>query len=146
MTFLSAQQPAMVLVDDDHHSARLLTRMIEAHGGPTVNRFSDSAAAFDFLVEASMRPGTEIPCLAVVDLKSTSTATRDFIARLKFEAPDLTVVAMSPTLDRDTRNGLLNAGAAAVFERHSNIDLYRREAANIVSFWVRNQRLDAVGT
>ena len=40
---------------------------------------------------------------------------------------------------------LLDAGASAVFERHSDISLYRREAGNIVAFWVRNQRLDAVG-
>ncbi|MFT3980650.1 MAG: hypothetical protein QM687_09300 [Ferruginibacter sp.] len=53
---------------------------------------------------------------------------------------------MAPTLDRDIRNELLDAGAAAVFERHSDITLYRREAASIIGFWVRNQRLDAVGT
>ena len=53
---------------------------------------------------------------------------------------------MSPTLDRETRNGLLDAGASAVFERHGELNAYRREAANIVGFWVRSQRLDAVGT
>ena len=37
-------------------------------------------------------------------------------------------------------------GAAAVFERHGELNAYRREAANIVGFWVRTQRLDAVGT
>jgi hypothetical protein len=53
---------------------------------------------------------------------------------------------MAPSLDRNVRNGLLDAGAAAVFERHGELNAYRREAANIVGFWVRNQRLDAVGT
>jgi DNA-binding NtrC family response regulator len=146
MTFHSGNQPAIALVDDDYHSARLLTRMLEAHGGPQVRGFSDTAAARDFLVEVSMRPANDAQCMAIVDIKSTSTATRDFIARLKLDAPGLLVIAMAPSLDRETRNGLLNAGAAAVFERHADIELYRREAANIVAFWVRNQRLDAVGT
>ncbi len=84
--------------------------------------------------------------MAVVDLKSSSTATRDFVARLKQRVPELLVVAMAATLDREVRNELLEAGASAVFERHSDITLYRREAASIVAFWVRNQRLDAVGT
>ena len=53
---------------------------------------------------------------------------------------------VAASLDRDVRNELLDAGASAVFERHSDITLYRREAASIVAFWVRNQRLDAVGT
>ena len=33
MTTLSGRQPAIALVDDDYHSARLMTRMLEAHGG-----------------------------------------------------------------------------------------------------------------
>ena len=53
---------------------------------------------------------------------------------------------MAPTLDRTTRENLLDAGADAVFERHAELQAYRAEAAAIVSFWVRNQRLDAVGT
>ena len=65
---------------------------------------------------------------------------------LKQGAPKLLVVAMAPSLDREVRNGLLDAGAAAVFERHAELNAYRREAANIVGFWVRSQRLDAVGT
>ena len=58
----------------------------------------------------------------------------------------LVVVAMAPTLDRVVRDALLDAGADAVFERQADLQAYRSEAASIVSFWVRNQRLDAVGT
>ena len=85
--------------------------------------------------------------MAVVDLKSSSTATRDFVARLKNRAPQLLRVWRWPRASiANVRNELLDAGASAVFERHSDIALYRREAASIVAFWVRNQRLDAVGT
>jgi CheY-like chemotaxis protein len=146
MTSLSDRQPAIALVDDDYHSARLMTRMLEAHGGPQVSRMPDPEKAVETLSGVAATGPASSQCMAVVDLKSSSTATRDFVARLKHTAPQLLVVAMAPTLDREIRNELLDAGASAVFERHADLDLYRREAANIVAFWVRNQRLDAVGT
>ena len=84
--------------------------------------------------------------MAIIDLKASSTASRDFIIQMRRKAPGLLVIAMAPTLDRETRNALLDAGAAAVFERHGELNAYRREVASIVGFWVRSQRLDAVGT
>ena len=146
MTLSSSKQPTIALVDDDFHSARLLTRMLVAHGGPRVERLSDPQAAIDSLVAMEAAAPGASQCLVVVDLKGSSTATRDFIVKLKHDAPGLVIVAMSPSLDRDARNGLLDAGASAVFERHGELNAYRREAANIVGFWVRSQRLDAVGT
>jgi CheY-like chemotaxis protein len=145
MTTLSGRQSAIALVDDDYHSARLMTRMLEAHGCPQVTRIPDPETAVDTLAEAAATQQAGGQCMAVIDLKSSSGATREFVARLKLKAPQLLVVAMAPSLDRQVRNELLDAGASAVFERHSDITLYRREAANIVAFWVRNQRLDAVG-
>jgi ActR/RegA family two-component response regulator len=142
MTFLNARQPAIALVDDDYHSARLMTRTLEAHGAPSVSRMPDADRAVEQL--AGMSEASDF--LAVVDLKSSSTATRDFVERLKAIAPSMLVVAIAPSLDRETRGELIEAGAAAVFERHSDIALYRREAASIVDFWVRNQRLDRTGT
>ena len=146
MTTLSGRQPALALVDDDYHSARLMTRMLEAHGGPQVLRRPDPQIALEALAEAALTPTVAAHSMVIVDLKSSSTATRDFVSLLKHRAPQLLVVAMAPSLDREVRNELLDAGASAVFERHSDISFYRREAANIVAFWVRNQRLDAVGT
>ena len=146
MTLSSSRQPAIMLVDDDFHSARLLTRMLVAHGAPQVERLSDPQTAIASLTALeSPAPGAS-QRMVIVDLKGSSAATHDFIVKLKHEAPSLVIVAMSPSLDRDARNSLLDAGAAAVFERHSELGAYRREAANIVGFWVRNQRLDAVGT
>src|SRR5690606_28630616 len=129
------------LVDDDYHSARLMTRTLEACGAPSVSRMPDAERAVEAL--AMMAPQSEF--LAVVDLKASSTATRDFIERLKTRAPSVLVVAMATSLDRETRGKLIGAGAAAVFERHSDIALYRREAASIVDFWAR-QRLARTGT
>ncbi|MEO6015308.1 MAG: response regulator [Devosia sp.] len=146
MSIFSSRQPAIALVDDDYHSARLLTRMLEAHGAPQVARVDDTDEAVDALADAyHLNPGMP-PFMAVVDLKSSSNATRDFVLRLKTRAPHLLVVAMAPSLDRETRNALIDAGASAVFERHADIGAYRSEAASIVAFWVRNQHLDGVGT
>jgi CheY-like chemotaxis protein len=141
MTMSTTRQPAIALVDDDFHSARLMTRTLEACGAPPVSRMPDAERAVDAL--AGMTAHSEF--LAVVDLKSSSTATRDFIERLKARVPSVLVVAIATSLDRETRGKLIEAGAAAVFERHSDIALYRREAASIVDFWAR-QRLDKTGT
>jgi CheY-like chemotaxis protein len=146
MTLGSGRQPAIALVDDDFHSARLMMRMLAAHGGPHVQWMEDPIAAIDTLAALAIAPPAGGQCMVVVDLKSSSTANREFVEKLKLVAPNLLVVAMAPTLDRDIRNSLLDAGAAAVFERHAELNAYRREAANIVGFWVRSQRLDAVGT
>jgi CheY-like chemotaxis protein len=141
------RQPAIVLVDDDFHSARLMMRMLAAHAGPPVEWMEDSAAALEALSAFASLPAKDDQfMMVIVDLKSSSVATRDFIVSLKQAAPKLLLIAMAPSLDRDVRNSLLDAGAAAVFERYAELNAYRREAANIVGFWVRSQRLDAVGT
>jgi DNA-binding response OmpR family regulator len=143
-----AGQPFMALVDDDSHSARLMIRMLLAHGAPSVSWLDSEAMATAELGQLLNDPRATLPGLVIVDLKSSSTATADFIAMLRRmkDGPALLIAAMSPTLDREVREVLLDAGADAVFERQANIDFYRREAAAIVSFWVRNQRLEAVGT
>ena len=141
MTMSTTRQPAIALVDDDFHSARLMTRTLETCGAPSISRMPNAEHALDVL--AGLTAQAEF--LAVVDLKSSSTATRDFIERLKIRAPSVLVVAIATSLDRETRGKLIEAGAAAVFERHSDIALYRREAASIVNFWAR-QRLDRTGT
>lgn len=146
MTLGSDRQPAIALVDDDFHSARLMMRMLSAHGAPDVEWLSDAGTALETLAGYDAMPPINGKCMALIDLKASSNASRDFIVEMRRKAPGLLVVAMAPTLDRETRNALLDAGAAAVFERHGELNAYRREAASIVGFWVRSQRLDAVGT
>jgi hypothetical protein len=122
-----------------------MTRMLQAHGAPQITRLADPELAIDTLAAAAVSPAAGA-CMAVVDIKASSSATRDFIARLTHRVPQLLVVAMAASLDREVRNELLEAGGSAVFERHADINLYRREAASIVGFWARNQRVDEVGT
>jgi CheY-like chemotaxis protein len=142
------RQPYLALIDDDAHSARLMTRMLLAHGGPLVQWLDgpvQGAAELGDILADSTR---QLPGLVIVDLKASSEANRGFIAGLrKLDGADrLLVVAMSPSLDRERRDGLLEAGADAVFQRHADVNAYRREAANLVSYWVRNQRLHAIGS
>jgi DNA-binding response OmpR family regulator len=146
MTIGSDKQPAIALVDDDFHSARLMMRMLAAHDGPQVEWLSDAGKALETLAGYDALPPGTARCMVLVDLKASSGASREFIAELRRRAPNLPVVAMAPSLDRETRNALLDSGAVAVFERHGELNAYRREAASIVGFWVRSQRLDAVGT
>lgn len=144
----TTKQPYLMLVDDDAHSARLLTRMLLAHGAPSIQWVEDSAAALSQIKGLLAEPGKHLPGLVIVDLKSSSTAASEFIAEIAGleRSRSLVIAAMAPNLDRTTRDSLLDAGADAVFERHADLQAYRAEAAAIVSFWVRNQRLDAVGT
>jgi len=141
-------QPYMALVDDDSHSARLMIRMLLAHGAPSVSWLDGKDVASAELGRLLDDRRATLPALVIVDLKSSSRATADFIRALRGRpnANGLLVAAMAPTLDGEARKALIAAGADAVFERHADIDLYRRESAAIVSFWVRNQHLEVVGT
>jgi len=143
----TANQPFMALVDDDLHSARLITRMLLAHGAPDVHWLDGAAAGTEQIGKWLSDEAPGLPGLVIVDLKSTSNAIRDFIAAIRGlpGAEDLRIVALAPSLDREARSVLLDAGADAVFQRHADIDAYRRETASIVSFWVRNQHLNAIG-
>ena len=144
----NTNQPYLMLVDDDAHSARLLTRMLLAHGAPSIQWVEDSAQGLSQIKGLLAEPGKHLPGLVIVDLKSSSTAASEFIAEVAGleRSRSLVIAAMAPNLDRTTRDSLLNAGADAVFERHADLQAYRAEAAAIVSVWVRNQHLDVVGT
>jgi CheY-like chemotaxis protein len=148
MDAFGAGQPFMALVDDDSHSARLMIRMLLAHGAPSVSWLDGEAMATTEIGKLLDNDRATLPGLVIVDLKSTSTATPEFITRLRGmrDGRSLLIGALAPNLERETREVYLSAGADAVFERQANIDSFRREAAAIVSFWVRNQHLDAVGT
>jgi len=144
----SADQPFMALVDDDSHSARLMIRMLLAHGAPSVSWLDGEALATAELTKLLDDDRAALPGLVIVDLKASPSATADFVVRLRGmrDGRALLIGAMADNLERETREVLLNAGADAVFERQPDVNSFRREAAAIVSFWVRNQRLDAVGT
>jgi CheY-like chemotaxis protein len=144
----NTRQPYLMLVDDDAHSARLLTRMLLAHGAPSIQWVESSAEGLSQIKGLLSDPGKQLPGLVIVDLKSNSTAASEFIAAIAAleRSRSLVIAAMAPSLDRTTRDSLLDAGADAVFERYADLQAYRAEAAAIVSFWVRNQHLDAVGT
>eukprot|EP01036_Dinobryon_divergens_P048911 gene48910-65583_t len=109
--------------------------MLAAHGGPQVEHLPNPQIALDEIFSRSVMPDDE-PLFVIADLKQSSVATRDFVAALKATAPRVTVVAMAPSLQKSVRDCLLEAGAAAVFERHADVNLYRREAASIIAFWV----------
>lgn len=147
MNALSPDQAYLALIDDDPHSARLLMRMLIAHGAPGIELFGDAEAGTRRLAAILEQPGAERPAMVIVDLKHAPPAAIACIADIRRlrQARDLIVVAMSPNLDRQSREALIAAGADAVFERHEDASEFRSETASLVSFWVRSHRHKAVG-
>ncbi len=139
--------PFVALVDDDRHSAQLVTRMLLAQGAPDIEWYGDAATGGAKLTHVLANPAANWPNLVIVDLKAHSRANVDFITAIQSLTlqKGVPVVAMAPPLGPDSRNALLESGAAAVFYRHAELDAYRREVAGIVSFWAQSQRPDAVG-
>jgi DNA-binding NarL/FixJ family response regulator len=137
-----------VRVDDDIHSARLLRRTFAEFDSTLPKWLGGASRGQRLLADRFKAHRKDWPTLVIVDLKASSAATLDFIAAIKpmAQASGAMIVAMVPTLDRPVREALLSAGAAAVFLRQGELAPYRQEIADIVSFWARNQRLDAVGT
>lgn len=139
--------PFVALVDDDQHSAHLLTRMLLAHGSPRIEWYGGAVDGRLMLANVLSNPAADWPSLLIVDLKAHSGANLEFVASIQsLTLPrGVPVVVMAPPLQRQDREALHEAGASGVFFRHAELDAYRREAAGIVSFWARSQRLDAVG-
>ncbi|MBE7732449.1 response regulator transcription factor [Devosia faecipullorum] len=139
--------PFIVLIDDDEHSAHLLTRMLVAHGAPSIRHFADAGAGEAALATILANPQGAWPGLVVVDLKAHSGANAEFAARnqVALHQKGIPLVIMTAPTDSGGRRILHDAGAAAVFFRQAELDAYRREAAAIVSFWARSQSLDAIG-
>ena len=139
--------PFVALIDDDQHSAHLLTRMLVAHGSPHVHWYGGADDGMACLQSVLRDVSANWPGLIIVDLKAHSGANLEFVASIQQLARQkgVPVVVMAPPLDRQSRQALEDAGASAVFFRQAELDAYRREAAGLVSFWARTQRLDAVG-
>lgn len=138
MTATIADGPLFVLVDDHVHSARMMRRTLrEGDHPPRFAWIGDARRGERTLTRLLDQDGLR-PDMVIVDLKSTSDATTRFIGRIwnRLKAAGVPVVALSD----DTRGGrraLIESGADAVFARHHDLDAYRAEIADIVSFWVR---------
>ena len=132
-------QPLIALADDDTESARTMLRTLGELGLRRVKWHGDAERSLRLFAETFHEDRTRWPSLIVVDLKSSSTANADFIRALSAIAPvPQLVVAMAPSLERDARTALIEAGAAAVFERHIDPGAYQREVASLVGFLDRH--------
>lgn len=109
--------------------------------------FATAAEGEAFLAANLADARREWPGMVIVDLKAHSGANLEFVARNQalFRQKGVPLAVMTASADRAGRRHLQDAGAAAVFFRQADLVAYRHEAAAIVSFWARHQRLDAVG-
>ena len=142
-----AQAPFIGLIDDDGHSARLFMRVLAANGGPSVRHYGSAEEAVADLIVVLSDPQSHWPEMLVVDLKSHSGATLEFVRRHQawLHQKGVALLVMVPPTDRAGRMVYFEAGATAVFFRQSEADAYRHELAGIANFWARSERLDAVG-
>jgi len=141
-----ANAPYIMLVDDDEHSAHLMIRMLTAHGAPAIEWQSSTAQALSRL-RTVLASAHDLPGLVIVDIKAHSGANLEFVASIAtaLRMAGVPMATMMPTFDGPTQAALRLAGVGGIFYRQADRDDYRREAASIVSFWARQQRLDAVG-
>ncbi len=147
LNFVADDEPFIAILDDDAHSAHLLTRMLLANGAPAVRILGGPGAGEAALAAILADVSAEWPALLVVDFKAHSGANLEFLHRSHafLRQKGVPIAVMVPPTDRLGRETLHDAGASAVFFRQAELDAYRREAAAIVDFWARYQRLDAVG-
>ncbi|ODT49662.1 hypothetical protein [Devosia sp. 63-57] len=147
MSAASHDNSFIALIDDDGHSAYLLTRMLLGQGSPDVRHLGDAASGEAALLALLADAGGDWPDLVIVDLKSHSGANLEFLARNQavLRPKGVRIAVMAQIAGLQAREALLAAGATAVFCRHAELDAYRHEAADIVSFWAQSQRPDAVG-
>lgn len=143
----AADDPFIVLIDDDAHSADLLRRMLTAHGAPDIRLYSSADEGMTELTRIVSDVANTWPGLVVVDLKVNSKANYEFLTRnhAALRQKGIPIAVMTAPTDRAGRQKLQEAGASAVFFRQAALDAYRHEAVSIVSFWARSQCLDAVG-
>lgn len=139
--------PFVALIDDDPHSAHLLSRMLAAAGAPEIRYYGDAREGGIMLADAFGGPASGHPAHLVIDLKAHSQANRDFLLTIRplLHRTGLEAVVMAQTSDPLLARSLHEAGAAAVFIRHAELEAYRRQAADIVGFWARDRRLEAIG-
>lgn len=141
------ETPFIALVDDDAHSADLLIRALTAQGAPRVRPLFGDAEGIESLLAVIGDVDNTWPDIVIIDLKAHSGANADFLARYHplLRQKGIPVVVMTAPTGGAGRQALLEAGASAVFFRQAEREAYVNEATAIVSFWARQQRLDAVG-
>lgn len=138
MAAISADGPLFVLVDDHIHSARMMRRAIREACPAQFVWIGNARRAGRTLERLLDQAGSSRPDMVIVDLKSSSDATARFIGDVwnRLKAAGVQIVALSDCAN-GARRTLIESGADAVFERHHDLDAYRAEVADIVSFWVR---------
>jgi len=140
MSDLTRAPAPVALVDDNVHSARLFLRTLAGNGYRA--RWLGNGDRGGRTLDAILAGSETAPSLVVVDLKARSNATAQFIARHAERAKEngTILVAMVHSLEAVHRNAALEAGAAAVFGRHSERAEYHREIQALLDFWARSAK------
>lgn len=140
MTAFAARGPVFALVDNDIHSARLMKRVLASVAEDVeLLWLGDANRAGRSLVEVFDRKRDWMPDLVIVDLKSRTSASADFVAEIRnhAKAAGVAIVAIVEAHAETEPGRLRRVGADAVFTRHPDLAAYRAEIEAITEFWVR---------
>lgn len=130
---------SFLLIDDDKFSARFFTRQLRkrAEGKASIvvkwlNTAKDGITALQSLSAKSANDG--LPNLVVVDLKTSSSANLEFLrsVSLQLQGTTLRIAVFTASKDVQTKQALTDAGATAVFERHSNLENFGAELDSLL--------------
>lgn len=126
-------RPSVGLVDGDVFSARVLMRSLAAGGAAEVHHYADAASAI-----VAIAGRTTPHDVMVVNAATGADDAAHTVALLSTLLRDELLLALAPTLDRDWRERLLAAGAAAVFESTRDGNRLSREIDAMFEFWRRS--------
>lgn len=136
MNDFAAHGPVFALVDDHVHSARLMRRVLDVVAdNVALTWLGDARRARRSLCGLDTREAGSAPDLIVVDLKSHSAATGEFVAELRnhAKAAGVALVAIAKTHDDGEHDRLRRLGADAVFIRHPDLDAYKGQIEAMTS-------------
>lgn len=131
-----------LIVDDDPHSARFFRqRIIAATGRSTIIRVDwfESAdgglLAIESLQDQDRQQVRRLPDLIIIDLKASSMANMEFLTKAEPSIKALPVpsTVFAKQAGKAKQSAYLKAGAAAIFERHADLEQYDAELARMIT-------------
>lgn len=130
---------SFLLVDDDEFSARFFTSQLKVTAaGQTailVKHLDSATAGVQTLQSMSEETHLgELPDMVVSDLKSSSSANLKFLSEVTpiLNHSGVSIVVFTSANEPKMNKALIDAGAVAVFERHSDLEKYRGELESLL--------------
>lgn len=114
-------QPSILIVDDEPDATATLSKFLSTRGYRT-DTAANGAEALDHVLSGQYS-------VVMTDLRMPGMDGADFLARVRFERPELPVIVMTGHTSFETNESIwTNAGVAAVLHKPLNL----REVSSII--------------